>query len=260
MRTALTLCCFIRRASFSIASREITRPCTVVVLVAVDAADQHGLAVHEQAPVADLDGAEADAAGDALVSVADDERVERGLLGRPQSRRADTRLERVAEALRQDGPAARIEEGRLEPALGVDGQPPVGAGRDEDVRDRVVGAERNLSRDARVPPLILVLDEARVGPAHHDSDELVRPAAADEVGDVELGRGTRVLRDAHGAAVEEHVQHTLDTAEMQAHAAAAPVAGKREGAAVDPGRVLVGHGAAAGLENGITTFVYLGMS
>ena len=38
----------------------------VVVIVAVDAADLHRLAVHEQPAVANLDAAEADAAGDAL--------------------------------------------------------------------------------------------------------------------------------------------------------------------------------------------------
>ncbi len=82
----------------------------VVVLVAVDAVDQHRLAVHEQATVADLDGAEADAAGDALVPLLDDERVERRLLGRPEPRRADARLQRVAEALAEDRLPARVEQ------------------------------------------------------------------------------------------------------------------------------------------------------
>ena len=92
-----------------------------------------------------------------------------------------------------------------------------------------------------MPPLVLVLDEARVGPADDDGDQLVRPAAADEVGDVELGGRPRVLRQAHRAAVQEHVEHPLDAAEVQPDPAAAPVARKREAAAVDPGRVLLGH-------------------
>ena len=66
-----------------------------------------------------------------------------------------------------------------------------------------------------MPPLILVLDEARVRPAQHDSGELVRCAMVDDVADVERGRCAGVLRDADRLAVDEHAEHALRAAELE---------------------------------------------
>src|SRR6187399_1957076 len=90
-----------------------------------------------------------------------------------------------------------------------------------------------------MPPLVLVLDEARVRPAYDDRDELVAAAAADEVGDVELGGRARVLGDAYRLSVQQDVQHALDAAEAEHDASPGPGARDREEAPVDARRVLL---------------------
>ena len=112
--------------------------------------------------------------------------------------------------------------------------------RHEDVLD-AVGAEVDLPRDARVPPLILILDEARVRPAHDDGDELVGATVSNEVGDVEFRRCPGVLREADRLAVHDEVEHALDTAEAEDDPPPAPAARDGERAAVDSGRVCLGY-------------------
>ena len=133
---------------------------------------------------------------------------------------------------------ARIEQARLERrrvcvrALDarVDGERPVPVvvfelPPGEHVGDvgRAGRVEEHLAGDARVPPLVLVLDEARIRPAHDRGQELVRPSGLDEVGDVELGGGSRVLGEADRPSVDEHVEHPFDAAEVQHDSAAAPI-------------------------------------
>ncbi len=208
----------------------------VVVLVAIDAADQDRLAVDQESSITDLDASEADADGNALAALQrHDERVERGTLRRPLARSAH--FDPGGQVAGENGPTPRVDERRLERPVRhtADGETPVAVvvvqrRRHEDVLD-AVGAEVHLPRDAGVPPLILVFDEARVRPAHDDGDELVGAAVTNDVGDVEFRRCPGVLRDADGLAVHEHVEHALDTAEAEDDAAPAPAArnGERAG-------------------------------
>ena len=211
----------------------------VVVVVPVDAADPDGLSVDEQAPVADLDRAEADPArGRLAVLRLDDERVERGLLRRPEPRVPQAGL--GGEARLQHLAAAGVEQPGPDRAARVDGEAPVGAGAREEVLDPA-GVDVDAARDPGVPPLVLVLDEARVGPAHDRNGELVRRPMPHELRDVELGRRASVLADADGLAVQHDVQHALDAAEPEHDPLAAPCARDRERAPVEPCRVRLGH-------------------
>ncbi len=137
--------------------------------------------------------------------------------------------------------AERVEQRSVEPfALRVDRQHPVGIAAGKHVSDRRGRGDRHAPRDARVPPLVLILDEAGVGPAYDDGDELIAAAAADEVGDVELRGRPRILCDPDGPAVQHHVQHALGASEAQHDPPPGPVAGDREGATVDAGGILLG--------------------
>src|SRR5437764_6364243 len=60
-------------------------PPAIVVIVAIDAVDPDRPPVHEQPAFAHLDRPEADPAPDLLVTAADEESVEGGLLGAPAS-------------------------------------------------------------------------------------------------------------------------------------------------------------------------------
>ena len=106
-----------------------------------------------------------------------------------------------------------------------------------------------------MPPLVLVLDEARVGPADDDGDELVRPVVADEVGDVELGGRAGVLRDADRLAVDEDVERALGAAETEHDAAPPPAAGHENAPPVDARSGSASGTFGGGSGNGITTFV-----
>src|SRR6185503_12683290 len=163
------------------------------------------------------------------------ESVERGTFRRPLARSAD--FDPRGQVAGENGPTTRVDERRLERPVrdSVDGENSVAVvvvqrGRHEDVLD-AVGAEVDLPGDARVPPLILVLDEARVRPAHDDGDELVWATVSNEVGDVEFRRCPGVLREADG----------LDAAEAEDDAPPAPAARDGERAAVDSGRVCLGY-------------------
>ena len=237
----------------------------IVVVMAVDAVDRNRPSVDEQAPLARLDAAKADVARDALAvpgtSKADDERVEGGVLCRPAAWRADRQAQRVAgragiERRRQDRPASRIEQARLDRRdVGVrarhprvDRERPVPVVVLEFSPGEQVGdvglpgrIEQHLAGNARMPPLVLVLDEARVGPADDCRQDLIRPRGVDEVGDVELGRGSRVLGEPHRPSVDDHVEHPFDAAEMQHDTTPAPSARQGERAAVEPRRIVLGH-------------------
>ena len=101
--------------------------------------------------------------------------------------------------------------------------------------------QAHAARDSGMPPLILILDEARVGPADDDRDELVRAVVAHQRADVELGRRARVLRDPDRLSVQQDVQRSLDASEVQHDPAPAPATRHRELAPVDPRRILVRH-------------------
>ena len=199
----------------------------VVVLVAVDAADQHRLAVHEQLPVADLDAAEADVAGRRVSPAGRRPPACTGPAPRPTTGAAAARAPDRPEPLRRPGRAAS-SSARLDFAVG---RAPTETRRRPVARATRPGGPRRVrgaiesAREPGVPPLVLVLDEARVRPAHDDGDELVRPAVAHEVGDVELGRRARVLRDPDRLAVHQHVEHALDAAEVEHDRARPPAAG-----------------------------------
>ena len=92
-----------------------------------------------------------------------------------------------------------------------------------------------------MPPLVLVLDEARVGPAHDCGEDLIRTPRIDEVGDVELGRRSRVLGEPDWPSVDEHMEHSFHASEMQHDSPPAPSARQGERAAVEPRRIVLGH-------------------
>ena len=257
-RAALTLNCFISRTSASIDARVSARPRVSSCSCRLTPLMRTRLAVHEQLPVAHLDVAEAGADGDRLAAGAQLERVERRLLGRPVLRRAHrgARGGRRRAAAREERPAARIEQRHLAVDACVD--------RELAVPQLVVERRANLevangrradvdrAREAGVPPLILVLDEARVRPADDDGVQLVRPVVVDELRDVELGRRLRVLGEADRLAVDEHVEHALERAEVQHRpAGASSRAARVKRAAVDAGLVLARARSAADSANGI---------
>ena len=238
----------------------------IVVVVPVDAVDPHGLPVDEQARIACLDASEPHAAGNALpvrgAPQADDERVERRVLRRPTARRADRQAERVTrgaplERRGQDRAPVRIEQARLDrrdvgvQALHprVDRERPVAvvvvelpAGEHVgDVR-RPGRVEEHLAGDARVPPLVLVLHEARVGPADDRRQDPIRPQRVDETREVELRGGSRVLGQPDRVAVHQDVEHPLDAPEVEHDSPARPLAREPEVAAIQARRITLGHG------------------
>jgi hypothetical protein len=101
--------------------------------------------------------------------------------------------------------------------------------------------EADRTRQACVPPLVLVLDEARVRPPEDDGNELVRAVVAYEVADVELGGRPCVLGDADRLAVHENVEHAFSAGEVQHDGPRPPAARNRERPPVDTGLVLLRH-------------------
>ncbi len=212
----------------------------VVVIVPVDAGDEHRLAVDEQVAIANLDVAEAERGGDGLAAGVELERVERGLLRRPQSRTADLTVESpVLQLPLRHCPPALVDEAHLT-LLGEHREPPVAAGAHLDVAHSR-RHETDGARQPSVPPLVLILDEARIRPADDDGDELVRAVVANEAADVELRRRAGVLRDPDRLAVHQDVERTLGAAEVEDDRARAPAAGDRERPPVHTGLVLLGH-------------------
>ena len=106
---------------------------------------------------------------------------------------------------------------------------------------RAGGVEIDLALKAGLPPVILVLDEAGVGPLDHDRNQLVRRAETDVSGHVELGRRARVLAHPDRLAVDVDEQRAFAPAEVQHEAAPLPVSRHGELAAVDARGILAGH-------------------
>ena len=92
--------------------------------------------------------------------------------------------------------------------------------------------------DAGHPPVVLILEDAAVGPADHDDGERVF-AGADERGNVEFGAGARILRHADLDAVHIDEEAAFDTAEMQHETASGERCVNLERAPVDTGRILL---------------------
>ena len=101
--------------------------------------------------------------------------------------------------------------------------------------------EEDLALNAGLPPVVLVLDEAGVGPLYDHCHQLVAGAVVDQPRHVELVGGAGVLADTHGPAIDINIESAFTAAEMQHHATTGPVCRHAEGAAVDTGRVFVGH-------------------
>ncbi len=212
----------------------------IVVLVPVDPGDQHGLAVHEQLAIVNLDAPEAHRGRDRLPVRADLERVQRRILCRPQLRGAYLTFEPpVLECALCHDTSMPVEDARVA-VLCEHREPSVGARADFDVahgrRDELDG-----TRETGVPPLVLILDEARVRPADDDCDELVRTVVVDEPADVELGRRAGILRDSDRLTVHQQVQHALRAAEVEDDRARAPAPRDRERPPVDARLVLLGN-------------------
>ena len=232
-----------------------------VVVVAVDALNQHAAAVYQEVAVLDLDAAQTGAdrgvggvgAGGLGRGERDEHGVERGGLVRPQPEArgghgdAETRgapvehqgAARVRHLERggflQHRAAAGIEElhgharpGQREILRKADRdqhlelrRPGGGRGRievrgDLDVRqvDAGGGVEVNGAVQTAEAPHVLVLEKGGVGILHHDGDQLVVHAGADQRGEVELGRQASVLGQAHGHAVDVDRKHAVRPAEV----------------------------------------------
>ena len=106
--------------------------------------------------------------------------------------------------------------------------------------DRTCGEEVDGARDAAVPPLILVLDVARVRPLDHPQPDRVR-TRPEQARQVELRRQVRVLAEPGQALVDVRGEHALGCADVQDHATARPALGQIESALVHAGRVHIGH-------------------
>jgi hypothetical protein len=101
--------------------------------------------------------------------------------------------------------------------------------------------EEDRARDAAVPPLVLVLDVARVGPLDHDEPDDVALAGADVSGDVELAGEVGVLADADVDPVDGGEEHALRGADVEDDAASRPAGWDLHVPLVDAGRVAVGR-------------------
>ena len=101
--------------------------------------------------------------------------------------------------------------------------------------------QKHLALKARLPPMILILDETRIRPARHHRNQLVWLIAHDQRREVKLRRRARVLAQPHRLPVDVHVQRTLAAAEVQHYPPVAPGLRHVKHAPVDPGRVLLRH-------------------
>ncbi len=235
-----------------------------VGLRAVDALEQHALAVDQQRPVADLDLAEAGGvAGDVGRAVGRGERDHDGVevrrlvgpLGRVahrqrqtcraaggfRARRPDLLAPGVTQAggdpVRSGGTAGFVAEldVRGERRVGVGG---VEIGLEREVLDERRGrrVQRHRAEDARVPPLVVVLEIGTGAPPVHLHGDLVA-AGLERGGDVELGRGVATLVVADVLAVDPHEVAGRHALEAQERLALGPVRGHVELADVRTGRV-----------------------
>ena len=114
-------------------------------------------------------------------------------------------------------------------------------GRDPDIGeiDRLRRVQEDRAGDPAVPPLVLVLDERRVGPFDDAQAEGVR-ARPEPAGQVELRGEVRVLADPDLLAVELDDEDALRGADIEHHAPARPGGRHLELAFVDAGRVELG--------------------
>ena len=247
-----------------------------VRVVAVDASEQDGPAIHQHLLALDLDGAEADLEAldlqDAALGVLQREQqlIEAGGLGRPLARRRDPRghrdgalslgaeLGRPAHAPLQDDLALGIEEpcghGARPGRLGA-----VVSDCRADLELRVLvcliqrradphvahvdGGRReeiDVAEDAVEPPEVLVLEIRPVRPLEHLHGQHVVPWAH-EPRDVELRGDVRPLAVADGLAVEPDVEGRVDAVEVQEHLPPRPSLGQREAPAIAADGIVVGH-------------------
>jgi len=94
--------------------------------------------------------------------------------------------------------------------------------------------------DSSHPPVILVLQEAPVRPAHDHGREQVLPLD-EERSHVELGRQTGVLAHPDGPPVDVDVEDALRTSHVKHYPPSLPGARQLEAQAVETGRVLFGN-------------------
>jgi hypothetical protein len=250
-----------------------------VVVVAVDALDQHGPAVDEELVAPHLHPAEPDGADDDVDLVAlgveqgDGEVVQGRCLGGPRRHARQPQGQPGAAAL-EDHPV-HVGLGRvLDVDLGLGAVPGDGGpdppslwtlpGRDAHRRPQVevacpgrgveVGGDHQVGDvggrggvaghaavHAGVVPVVLVLEVGGVGPPHDGEGQLGRHARLDDAGQVVLLGQAGVLAHAHGTTVDVDVQDGLGSADVQDDALVPPRRRQVERAPVDPGGVRVGH-------------------
>ena len=142
-----------------------------------------------------------------------------------EGERHDRGQGRPISELRLDRPAGLFLVGAAEVDVGqkLEGPGPEIAGQtgvDPHVGevDAGRGVKEHGASDPAVPPLVLVLDEGRIGPLHHAQGDLVG-AGPDEARDVELRGQMGVLPDADLFTVERRDQDAFGCADVQDDAA-----------------------------------------
>ena len=211
-----------------------------VQLVAVGPLDEHGLPVDQQLASGYGYVAEAHTLAHHLLhclalAQGHQEGVERGGLGRPTIHLRDGGMQParhlVAGGIEQtglDGSLAHVRHVHIEHTGAVH---PVLA--DGQVGDVSLGAriEIHLTRYARQPPEVLVLEIGAVAPSHHLHGNEVA-AALHIRRDIELGSYFRVLAVAHLSPIDPNRQVARRRAHVQVDALPVPRVGKVDGTAV----------------------------
>ncbi len=232
-------------------------PTDRVGLVAVHAAEDQPVAVHQEAVAHDAHVTEPQPQAHRLPGRAHGGRVEAGRLGGPRLDPADV----------EGAELGRAREGALHAELGhADGdrvgvlagdqarvqraaprRPARGGvrGVQPDLVQRTpgTGEQGDRAEDAGQPPLVLVLDVARGRPLVDADGQHVR-ARPQRVGDVELLHQAAALADADLHAVQPDAVERLDAVEADQRPGPPTVvdpAGRLERAPVVAGRVVVGH-------------------
>jgi len=246
----------------------------VVMLVAVDALEQHRLAVDQQGAPPDFHAPEADAQPPGVyrpapgVMQGDDQRVQVRRLRRPLARGGDgrrqvsledrvvVRHDRLADRGGEQRRAVRIEEGHADAAArragpgghadpGADAQRPVAEvvvqlrpGEDVGQVDVRHAVEVHIAVDAGHPPVILIFQVAAIRPADDHGRQRVL-ARLEEGRNVEFSGQARVLAVAGLMAVDPDVEGAFHALKGQDHPPPGPARREREGGAVEAGRVVV---------------------
>ena len=208
-----------------------------VVVVAVHAAQLHVLAVDLEHLADDLDLLHAEVVVEVLSPQVDAERIEVGLLGRPEPGLADVMRHENADGVAGEDLAYLVchrlavdgesqaevlgcfpacvahEDGSPDGSLRVVG---IGNSRHPVVADMHQGPYPQLhaAEDARQTPHVLVFKIASVAPAVHLDGQFVA-AFAQVFSHVELRRRHRVLAVAHPLAVHPDVEGRVDAAEVE---------------------------------------------